>query len=146
MKALTFACLLFAFFHIVLSAPQEDLVDLSQLNMWDQYAQSYTHKIYSGYLSVGQDIWHHYMFFESQNDPANDPILLWLNGGPGCSSVLGALYEHGPFIFPDYQMDSQVNHYAWNQNASVIYMESPAVVGFSTTADKKEKFTDESVA
>lgn len=38
------------------------------------------------------------------------------------------------------------NDYAWNKNASVIYMESPASVGFSTTADPEEKYTDDSTA
>jgi carboxypeptidase C (cathepsin A) len=41
----------------------------------------------------------HYFFFPSQNNPAKDPVLLWLNGGPGCSSLLGAVQENGPFVF-----------------------------------------------
>ncbi len=62
--------------------------------------QIYDKDWYSGYLDMDQ-LHAHYFFFPSQNDPPKDPVLFWFNGGPGCSSLLGAMYEHGPFIFND---------------------------------------------
>ena len=56
---------------------------------------------FSGYLDIdGSEPGSkhmHYWFFESANDPANDPVAFWTNGGPGCSGMLGALSEQGPF-------------------------------------------------
>ena len=56
---------------------------------------------YSGYLTVSSSKALHYVFVESMNDPANDPVVIWYNGGPGCSSLLGFFQENGPFVIDD---------------------------------------------
>ncbi|ODQ82803.1 hypothetical protein BABINDRAFT_159305 [Babjeviella inositovora NRRL Y-12698] len=90
-----------------------------------------TVKQYSGYLDVEDEDKHFfYWFFESRNDPKTDPIILWLNGGPGCSSMTGLFFELGPSsinakIAPEY------NPHSWNSNASVIFLDQPVNVGFS---------------
>lgn len=82
----------------------------------------------------------HYFYFPSQSTtPDNDPLLFWFNGGPGCSSLLGALYEHGPFIFVDAFNSLVQNPEAWNKNAHTVYIESPAQVGFSYIDLKPEQ-------
>nr|POF23920.1 carboxypeptidase y like a [Quercus suber] len=90
-----------------------------------------TVKQYSGYLDNDEDDKHlFYWFFESRNDPKNDPVLLWLNGGPGCSSLTGLFMELGPsFINKDTKLD--FNPHSWNANASVIFLDQPVNVGYS---------------
>lgn len=57
------------------------------------------YRMFSGYLTPDETPLNHlfYWFIESQNDPVNDPVVLWLNGGPGCSSLGGFFTELGPF-------------------------------------------------
>ena len=91
--------------------------------------------MYSGYVALTESKAIHYIFVKSRNDPASDPLLLWFNGGPGCSSMEGFLSEHGPYNLPDKTGDGRAlerSEYSWNQKASVLYVESPAGVGFST--------------
>ncbi len=89
------------------------------------------HKWFSGYLPFDMGKFH-YVFFESQGDPDNDPLLLWLNGGPGCSSLIGMMYENGPFVFnKPGSVNVQVNEFAWNKKANLLYISSPGGVGFS---------------
>lgn len=74
-----------------------------------------------GYLSFDMGKFH-YVFFESQRDPENDPVLLWLNGGPGCSSLIGMVYENGPFVFQPKATSFIINQYAWNKKANLLYI------------------------
>jgi cathepsin A (carboxypeptidase C) len=88
-------------------------------------------KQYSGYLDNEANDKHlFYWFFESRNDPANDPVVLWLNGGPGCSSLLGLFMELGPASVND-KIQVVTNPHAWNNNASVIFLDQPINVGYS---------------
>ena len=59
---------------------------------------------------------------ESQRDPKNDPISWWFNGGPGCSSMMGMLYENGPFVFEPNTYNIKINEYAWNLKSNVLYI------------------------
>ena len=69
-------------------------------------------------------------FFESRNDPQNDPVVLWINGGPGCSSLTGLFLELGPASI-DEKGNLVHNPYSWNSNASVIFLDQPVNTGFS---------------
>lgn len=88
-------------------------------------------KQYSGYLDDEANDKHlFYWFFESRNDPKKDPVILWLNGGPGCSSLTGLLFELGPGSIND-KIEIVNNPHAWNNNASVIFLDQPVNVGYS---------------
>jgi carboxypeptidase C (cathepsin A) len=94
--------------------------------------------MYSGYVDIPSTTKQlHYLLAESANDPTTDPLIVWFNGGPGCSSLIGFTTENGPYTFSVHH-DPEVNQYSWNQEANVLYLEQPAGVGFSycsTTAD-----------
>jgi carboxypeptidase C (cathepsin A) len=79
----------------------------------------------------------HYWFVESMNDPVNDPIAFWTNGGPGCSGLLGFMTEQGPFK-PNKDMSLSFNEYAWNKVSNMVFIESPAGVGFSKSTNPTE--------
>ena len=114
----------------------------------DLFDGKYTKEVYSGYLKTdieGNELF--YIFTPSQSStPKTDPVLLWLNGGPGCSSVWGMLGEVGPVTTDLFSGEFTVNNFSWNKNANLIAIEAPAGVGFAKTADPKQEFTDEKTA
>lgn len=127
----------------VRSAAEDEVTALPGLSFKPNF------KHYSGYLEADSQqptnrFWH-YWFVESQSDPSKDPLVLWLNGGPGCSSLLGLLTELGPFAV---NSDGQVveNPFAWNKKANIIFMESPAGVGFSYAVDGSIEADDDSTS
>lgn len=94
--------------------------------------------LYSGFLDASDGVsgTHlHYMFAESMNDPENAPVVLWLNGGPGSSSLLGFMQEVGPLLIKRGDKPLIENPYSWTNLANVIAIESPAGVGFSYCAN-----------
>ena len=88
----------------------------------------------SGYFNVksGNDKNYFFWFFESRSKTqATDPLVIWLTGGPGCSSMLALMTENGP-CSPTEDGTSTVNNpYSWNTNANVMWIDQPANVGFS---------------
>jgi carboxypeptidase C (cathepsin A) len=101
---------------------------------------------YSGYLNVSSTHLH-YWFVEAENSPQDAPVVLWLNGGPGCSSLDGFFYEHGPFEVDVNDYSKLVEReYRWNKNVNMLYVESPVGVGFSYSDTDDYKCTDDRTA
>ncbi|KAL6545325.1 hypothetical protein OROGR_009199 [Orobanche gracilis] len=86
---------------------------------------------YSGYITVNQTAGRA-LFYWLAEAPINRPLVLWLNGGPGCSSIAyGAFEEIGPFRINSDGKTLYLNPYSWNKLANMLFLESPAGVGFS---------------
>lgn len=115
----------------------QDLPGLKKQPYWKQY---------SGYLQAGGTRKLHYWFLESASNPSSDPVVLWLNGGPGCSSDLGLLTEHGPFRIESDGHTVKMNPYSWNTVANMLYLEAPAGVGYSYAEDGNYTTDDDQTA
>ena len=121
----------------VFAAPQEELMGtLPGTSAFDT-------PTYSGFLEVTETKRLHYVFTESLDNPASDPLILWFNGGPGCSSMLGFMQENGPRIIDDGEDYLKENPYPWNTRANVMWLESPAGVGWSVGETKEDRKTND---
>lgn len=88
---------------------------------------------YSGYFTVNENFNSNLFFwyFPATIDPKNAPVLLWLQGGPGATSLIGLFGENGPF-----EVISQKLHlrkYSWSLGHNLIYIDNPVGVGYSFT-------------
>ena len=72
-----------------------------------------------------------YWFFESRSAPKSDPVVLWMTGGPGCSSEVALFGENGPCSVNAAGDGTIPNAFSWNSNASLLYIDQPAGTGFS---------------
>ena len=128
---------------IAMAKPEEERVSsLPFMGTFENYG------MFSGYLDIADTTKKiHYLFVESANDPATDPLVIWFNGGPGCSSMLGFMQENGPFRMDSGTGEIHASADGWNREANVLYIEQPAGVGFSYCGSKEDcTFDDESSA
>ncbi|XVF64405.1 hypothetical protein PTKIN_Ptkin09bG0166500 [Pterospermum kingtungense] len=91
-------------------------------------------KQYAGYVDVdekaGRSLF--YYFVEADKDPHKKPLTLWLNGGPGCSSIGGGAFtELGPFYPRGDGRSLRRNSMSWNKASNLLFVESPVGVGWS---------------
>ncbi|GFQ02383.1 serine carboxypeptidase-like 42 [Phtheirospermum japonicum] len=108
--------------------PEEDLV----VKLPGQPAVKF--RQYAGYVDVdvkkGRSLF--YYFVEADKDADHKPLTLWLNGGPGCSSIGGGAFtELGPFFPRGDGRGLQINSKSWNKASNLLFVESPAGVGWS---------------
>jgi len=96
----------------------------------------------SGYVSLdkseynqkGEDKHLFYWMFEKRGSDPSDktiPFIIWLTGGPGCSSSLALLTENGPCTVNKDGKSTSLNPHSWTKAGHVLWLDQPAGVGFS---------------
>ncbi|KAJ9538218.1 hypothetical protein OSB04_030951 [Centaurea solstitialis] len=107
----------------------------------------------SSYIGVGEsdDVQLFYYFIESEGNPKDDPLMLWLTGGPGCSGLSGLLYEIGPLTI-DYanstlmKTELKINPFSWTKAASIIFLDQPAGSGYSYAKTPEASITNDTLS
>lgn len=112
-----------------------------QINQQDESLCAAGSTQYTGWIDIGP---YHLFFwyFESQNEPDNDPLTLWLNGGPGASSLIGLFNELGPCLINEHGNGTVHNPWSWTRNSSMLFVDQPAAVGFSYVDEGAELVSD----
>jgi carboxypeptidase D len=93
---------------------------------------------YAGTLSIDDNpdnenaLW--FWFFPSENPAASNEIVIWLNGGPGCSSLDGLFQENGPFLWQSGTFRPIANPYSWVNLTNMVWIDQPIGTGFSPSA------------
>lgn len=75
-----------------------------------------------------------FWFIEAREEPENAPLTIWLNGGPGSSSMLGLFTEGGPcevVQLPDGSYGTQPNIWGWDRSSNMLFIDQPTQTGFS---------------
>ncbi|KAF4677739.1 hypothetical protein FOL47_010960 [Perkinsus chesapeaki] len=87
----------------------------------------------SGYITLKDNKTRYFfMFFEARQSPETAPMVVWINGGPGFSSLAGMVLENGPCRLVDNGKKTTLNPYSWTTEANGIWIDQPAATGFST--------------
>ncbi|KAI9321759.1 Alpha/Beta hydrolase protein [Dichotomocladium elegans] len=87
---------------------------------------------YSGYVDNLETDDHYFFYFiESRQSPSTDPLVLWIDGGPGSPSEIGLWIENGPCLVNPSGTGTIYNQYSLNSIANVIYLDQPFNVGYS---------------
>ncbi|PGH05614.1 hypothetical protein AJ80_08306 [Polytolypa hystricis UAMH7299] len=89
-------------------------------------------KMHAGHIEVDPENNGNLFFWHYQNRHIADRqrTVIWLNGGPGCSSMDGALMEVGPYRLKD-ENTLVYNEGSWDEFANLLFVDQPVGTGFS---------------
>ncbi|KOC66387.1 Venom serine carboxypeptidase [Habropoda laboriosa] len=93
---------------------------------------------YAGYFTVNKEYKSNmfFWFFPALHDPKTAPIVLWLQGGPGATSMFGLFLENGPFYITS-NKTLEMRKYSWSKTHNMLYLDNPVGTGFSFTEDER---------
>jgi len=99
---------------------------------------------YTGFFTVNKEhnsnLFFWYIPAKSPRTDGSTPLILWLQGGPGGSSMFGLFIEHGPFFVPSETLIPVKRNVTWTHSYNVLYIDQPAGSGFSFT-DNEDGFS-----
>ncbi|KAF1329239.1 Serine protease family s10, partial [Globisporangium splendens] len=100
----------------------------------------------AGYIKLPnkKDDHYFYWYFESRSNPSTDPLVLWLTGGPGCSSMMAMLTENGPCQVQT-DLSTKLNPYSWTNESNVVWLDQPTTVGFTYGAEEDADNNEDNV-
>uniref|UniRef100_A0A0A9XJC2 Carboxypeptidase n=2 Tax=Lygus hesperus TaxID=30085 RepID=A0A0A9XJC2_LYGHE len=83
-----------------------------------------------------------FWYFPAEKNAESAPVALWLQGGPGESSIVGLFFETGPMSIRN---DSTVSSrkYSWTKDIHMIYIDNPVGTGFSFTGNNAGYVTNQ---
>ena len=101
-------------------------------------------ELYSGFFTIDDatNSNTYFMFSTARSGRQNAPVILWLNGGPGASSLLGFYDELGPFGINE-KMELVPREVGWNLDAHLVALDNPLGVGFSHTDSRERMATNQ---
>ncbi|PWN32650.1 alpha/beta-hydrolase [Meira miltonrushii] len=72
-----------------------------------------------------------WLWGKDDHEPGKD-LVIWMSGGPGCSSLLASSIENGPFLFDSANGTLSTNKYSWTLAANMFYLTQPVGATFTT--------------
>ncbi|KAJ1379989.1 Peptidase S10, serine carboxypeptidase [Sesbania bispinosa] len=129
----------FAWARVLFSLCSHVATSRSRIEVLPGFQGPLPFELETGYVGLGEtgdDLQVFYYFIKSENNPEKDPLMLWLSGGPGCSSFSGLVYQIGPIAFEikDYNWSLPnlvLRQQSWTKVSSIIFVDLPFGTGFS---------------
>ena len=118
-----------------LSFNQESILDISNMSFPNSSISTlplnsfFPEPELHGLIPIKEDDDIFFWLFPSRSDPDKDPLVIWLTGGPGCSSELAIFFENGPMELKD--GEALKKDISWNNKANLLYIDQPIGTGFS---------------